>query len=304
MFGGFCMKKVLFTDLFNTLISDGISTSYDSKNKEMEIVCRYINEFLKDGNYVAIVTSPGGHGHLNKTFDDTLITINSFINKENSSNFEYYLQIANKSMQNDNIINKDGKKYYYIDSEVQGICINKKEDAITDFLKSIKMPYEIYAIGDSARDIPMLLKVKELGGKSSLIDMRLYRKNMTIDELITKELDVEFSFQIKKILKSMTLEEKMEGYTPELLSLYEKREERKQELYQILYNNDLNLQLIYENYSKFIECQDYYEQITSHFSKDSYLYEDYPFDEDMLTKVMSIPCYSTFNEYYTKVLKR
>lgn len=64
------MKKVLFTDLVDTLInSDNDST------KEIDIVSRYLNEFLSTGNYVAIVTSPNGHGSIGYIFNDMLIPL-------------------------------------------------------------------------------------------------------------------------------------------------------------------------------------------------------------------------------------
>lgn len=296
------MKKVLFTDLFNTLISFEGHRYFNSKNKEMEIVCRYISQFLKDGNYVAIVTSPGGHGHLNESFNNVLISINNFLNTE--GNIRYYLQVNDKDLSNNNIKQINEKKYYFFNSDVYGICIKRKEDAIIDFLTNFEMPYEIYAIGDSSRDIPMLLKAKELGGKSSLMDTGLYRRNMTIDEIIENQLEIEFHFEYKKIIENMSIEEKMEGLSPELVLLYKKREQRKQYLYQELYAGHLNLQELYENYSKFIECKDYHELITSPFSETGDLYRNYSFNENIINEVMSMPCHSSFANYYTKVLKR
>lgn len=296
------MKKVLFTDLFNTLISTDASRYWSSKEKEMEVVCRYLKQFLMDGNYVAIVTSPGGHGNLNDAFHKVLACISTLIGPE--SNIRYYLQVSDKDLSNDRIKKVDGKNYYFINPEIKGICVKRKEDAVIDFLKNIKMPYEIYAIGDSDRDLPMLLKTKELGGQSSLMDTGIYKRDITIDEMIKNQLEIEFHFEYKKIVRSMSIEERVQGISPELILLYEKREQRKQDLYQQLYNGNLNLQELNENYSKFIECKRYYELVTSTFSKDPGLYSDYPFDENIINEVMSMPCYSSFTNYYAKVLKR
>ncbi len=89
------LKKVLFTDLFGTLIS---LDSYNAKNlygnyeKEFEIVSRYMNEFLREDNYIAIVTEPGGHCNFGKVFNDQIASLNSYIKEEFRSNLAYYLQ--------------------------------------------------------------------------------------------------------------------------------------------------------------------------------------------------------------------
>ncbi len=66
------MKKVLFTDLVDTLIN-----SNNEWTKEVEMVSRYLNEFLSKGNYVAVVTSPNGHGSIGYIFNDMLIPLTS-----------------------------------------------------------------------------------------------------------------------------------------------------------------------------------------------------------------------------------
>lgn len=167
------MKKVLFTDLFGTLISPNLSMSekyYGSIDKEFSFICRYINDFLSKDNYMAIVTEPSGHGDFGKIFNNQLAKFNSYIADELRSRIVYYLQGNGRISQYDHIRkeNINGKICYIGEHLFKGIAIDKKEEAVTDFLINVQPPYQIYGIGDSAKDIPMLLKVEEMGGKVQL----------------------------------------------------------------------------------------------------------------------------------------
>lgn len=305
------LKKVLFTDLFGTLIS---LDSYNAKNlygnyeKEFEIVSRYMNEFLREDNYIAIVTEPGGHCNFGKVFNDQIASLNSYIKEEFRSNLAYYLQ-GNGTISKEDQIKKEkinGKLCYIGKHPFIGIAVNKKEEAITDFLITIPMPYQIYGIGDSAKDIPMLLKVQECNGKSSLIDTRLYsyQSNFTSKEMIAKEVEAEFHFELREILKKRSFEEVKEGIISEAgLELFVRKEKRKQELYQLLREGKLDLEELMKNYSKYIECKNY-EIENENQELEHPFYEDYPYSKDLIQRVMGMPCYPTFTKYYTKVLKK
>ena len=155
------MKKVLFTDLVDTLIN-----SDNEWTKEVEIVTRYLNEFLSKGNYVAVVTSPNGHGSIGYIFNDMLIPLHQSVDKSFRDRLVYYLQGNGRIYEDDNVIKKNthGKTYYLGNNGVHGIGVSKKEEAIDDFLQAKKEPFSMYAIGDNDRDIPMLLRTQELGG--------------------------------------------------------------------------------------------------------------------------------------------
>ena len=118
------MKKVLFTDLVDTLIN-----SDNEWTKEVEIVTRYLNEFLSKGNYVAVVTSPNGHGSIGYIFNDMLIPLHQSVDKSFRDRLVYYLQGNGRIYDDDNVIKKNthGKIYYLGNNGVYGIGVSKKE---------------------------------------------------------------------------------------------------------------------------------------------------------------------------------
>lgn len=301
------MKKVLFTDLFGTLISPDSSISkqyFGDMDRELRFVSQYLNEFLNKDNYVAVVTNVGGHGdRIAPIINNELTKLNSYILKDLRTHIIYYL-IFNREIEEDACISKenvDGKMCYIGNHSFKTISIDKKEEAINDFLETMKEPYQIYGIGDSEKDIPMLLRVEGMGGKSSFIDTYLYRHEKTIDKIIEDELHVEYHFEMQKNIRNMTMEERERGDSEELYSLLVKREKRKQELYELLYSGELNLDELNRNYNKFMEIS-YYE-MNNGYEYDKF-WENYPFCENLVRNVMNMSCYSSFSEYYTKVLKR
>ena len=187
------MKKVLFTDLVDTLIN-----SNNEWTKEVEMVSRYLNEFLSKGNYVAVVTSPNGHGSIGYIFNDMLIPLHQSVDKSFRDRLVYYLQGNGRIYDDDNVIKKNthGKIYYLGNNGVYGIGVSKKEEAIDDFLQVQKEPFSMYAIGDSDRDIPMLLRVQELGGFSSFIGNSIDYE-VSIKDIIDEQLFVEFHFLLQ-----------------------------------------------------------------------------------------------------------
>lgn len=306
------LKKVLFTDLFGTLISLGPQETkdlYGSYEKEFEIISRYMNEFLRDDNYIAIVTEPGGHGNFGRIYNNQIANLNSYIKEDLRSHLAYYLQ-GNGTISQEDYIRKEivnGKLCYLGKHPFIGIAVNKKEEAVTDFLKMIPMPYQIYGIGDSAKDIPMLLKIQEFYGKSSFIDTRLYsyQSEFTPDKIIANEVDAEFHFELKEILKKRSFEEFLTGIVSEPeRELLIKKENRKQELYQLLQEGKLDLEELMKNYSKYIECKGYEIENENWRSLEHPFYEDYPYSKEVIDRVMGMSCYPSFTDYYAKVLKK
>lgn len=51
-------------------------------------------------------------------------------------------------------------------------------------------------------------------------------------------------------------------------------------------------------------CSDYEMEISWDSQKEISFYENYPFNEKLVQDVMNMSCYSSFSEYYAKVLKR
>ncbi len=89
------LKKILFTDLFGTLISPDIDISkkyFGNLDRECKFVCQYLNEFLSKGNDVVVVTGPNGHDRLDFIFNHILAKIDSSIAPHLRSHIAYYLQ--------------------------------------------------------------------------------------------------------------------------------------------------------------------------------------------------------------------
>lgn len=286
----FPLKKILFTNLFGTLIRPNSSISnkyFYNIDKEFSFICQYKNEFLRKGNYIAIVTEPGGHDKFSTIFNNQLTKLNSYIENNSRSHIVYYLQGNGKIYPEDHIRkeNINGKLWYIGNSHFSGIAINKKEKAINDFLKTIQPPYQIYGTGDSAKDIPMLLEVEKAGGKSSIIDTSLYRysyKETIADKIIEHQLKTEFVFKIHQVYANNRLKRiSKDSYSEEEVLLYEKKENRKQNLYQLLYEGKLNLDELTRNYSKHCVCLEYEICNSLCLSKMNKFYENYPFSEEV-----------------------
>lgn len=292
------MKKVLFTDLVDTLIN-----SNNEWTKEVEMVSRYLNEFLSKGNYVAVVTSPNGHGSIGYIFNDMLIPLHQSVDKSFRDRLVYYLQGNGRIYDDDNVIKKNthGKIYYLGNNGVYGIGVSKKEEAIDDFLQVQKEPFSMYAIGDSDRDIPMLLRVQELGGFSSFIGNSI-DEEVSIKDIIDEQLFVEFHFSLQHVANKKKGIEDYKKLTEEEMTIFLKREERRKELYQLFNEGKLDIDKIKKDYYKIYELSNYQNFSCKLWSND--YYENYPFNKDMIDKILSMGCFNSFEDYYVKVLKR
>ena len=294
------MKKVLFTDLVDTLIN-----SNNEWTKEVEMVSRYLNEFLSKGNYVAVVTSPNGHGSIGYIFNDMLIPLHQSVDKSFRDRLVYYLQGNGRIYDDDNVIKKNthGKIYYLGNNGVYGIGVSKKEEAIDDFLQVQKEPFSMYAIGDSDRDIPMLLRVQELGGFSSFIGNSI-DEEVSIKDIIDEQLFVEFHFSLQHVANKKKGIEDYKKLTEEEMTIFLKREERRKELYQLFNEGKLDIDKIKKDYYKIYELSNYQTFSCKLWHNDYDYYENYPFNKDMIDKILSMGCFNSFEDYYVKVLKR
>ena len=294
------MKKVLFTDLVDTLIN-----SNNEWTKEVEMVSRYLNEFLSKGNYVAVVTSPNGHGSIGYIFNDMLIPLHQSVDKSFRDRLVYYLQGNGRIYEDDNVIKKNthGKTYYLGNNGVYGIGVSKKEEAIDDFLQAKKEPFSMYAIGDNDRDIPMLLRTQELGGFSSFIGNSI-DEEVSIKDIIDEQLFVEFHFPLQDEISKKKGSEDYNKLTEEEMTIFIKREERRKELYQLFNEGKLDIDKIKKDYYKIYELSNYQNFSCKLWPNDYDYYENYPFNKDMIDKILSMGCFNSFEDYYVKVLKR
>ena len=294
------MKKILFTDLVDTLIN-----SDNAMAKEIDTVSIYLNEFLSAGNYVAVVTSPNGHGSIGYIFNDMLIPLHESIDKTFRDRLVYYLQGNGRIYDDDNVIKKNthGKTYYLGNNGVYGIGVSKKEETVDAFLQDKKETFSMYAIGDSDRDIPMLLRVQELGGFSSFIDNSI-DDEVSIKDIIDEQLFVEFHFPLQDVINKKKGLEDNKKLTEEEMTIFLKREERRKELYQLYNEGKLDIDRIKKDYYKIYELSNYQTFSCKLWRNDYDYYENYPFNKDMIDKILSMGCFSSFEDYYVKVLKR
>lgn len=294
------MKKILFTDLVDTLIN-----SDNAMAKEIEIVSKYLNEFLSDDNYVVVVTSPNGHGSIGYIFNNVLIPLHESIDKSFRDRLVYYLQGNGRIYDDDNVIKKNthGKTYYLGNNGVYGIGVSKKEETVDAFLQDKKETFSMYAIGDSDRDIPMLLRVQELGGFSSFIDNSI-DDDVSIKDIIDEQLFVEFHFPLQDVINKKKGLEDNKKLTEEEMTIFLKREERRKELYQLYNEGKLDIDRIKKDYYKIYELSNYQTFSCKLWRNDYDYYENYPFNKDMIDKILSMGCFSSFEDYYVKVLKR
>lgn len=303
------MKKILFADLFGTLISVDKSDTkkyFGSLDKECEYICQYLNEFLRVGNEIVIVSNAGGHGlSVEPILQNEFTKLNSYILENLRSHLMFYL-IFNRNMSENSKVSKknmNGKTYYVGCHPFPVVSVDKKEDAIHDFLSTMEKPYQIFGIGDSEKDIPMLLRIQEMGGISSFIDTSLYRINKSTHEIIEDEIQAEYNFLLENEFRKQREEKhSSEVFTERERVLLEKLTKRRQELYVLLSEGKLDLDSLKKNYSKYVELSHY--QISFEFAKRDWFWENYPFDDQVVQKVMDMPCYSSFVEYYSRVLKK
>ena len=179
----------------------------------------------------------------------------------------------------------------------------KKEEAIDDFLQVQKEPFSIYAIGDSDRDIPMLLRVQELGGFSSFIGNSI-DEEVSIKDIIDEQLFVEFHFPLQDEISKKKGIEDYNKLTEEEMTIFLKREERRKELYQLFNEGKLDIDKIKKDYYKIYELSNYQTFSCKLWRNDYDYYANYPFNKDMIDKILSMGCFNSFEDYYVKVLKR
>lgn len=196
------MKKVLVTDLFGTLIPDDRKSEllyYYGNGNELEVTdVSFLNKvfekglislkrFLKDGNEVYLVTDISTH-------DKPSVILSMIINRFFSNLEEYKENIhiflsGSLNLYKEDLksvsIQKDSDCYIFNDFEFYRI--ENKEDVFDYVLKEHMLYQELlFVIGNSEKDMPMLVKGIELGGRSSLINNFLYRydDDLDLDNLI------------------------------------------------------------------------------------------------------------------------
>lgn len=334
------MPKILVADLFGTLIPDDIEyTNYlygnidkwKTNNKIYEILndksyseylieklclqcANDLKKFLNDGNELIIVSDLAAHEiNLPFLYEKFIKKLTNYCNKT----FKFYIVVKGGAGDFDK---KDLQSYItenYMENGINYIIykgykfglLDKKEDVFKGAQCEFNLDeYELYSIGNDYKDIPMLVKCIELGGKSSLLEYELYSNKKfsetTLDEAINYRLSIErYIFLERKMLKQEPNYSQLDVYerlkikmkyihfegeisTSERIEWYKKR---KEELYQEVRKGNITLEQLIKEKLIFDLCQ---TSINNCLEKKT-------FAENNLDK---IDMYSIFRDYCNKVL--
>ena len=330
------MSKILISDFYGTLISSNpagmeyfyskgsnlrsILELYNDKcyyneliNRAFKHLSRFLNEFLSNGNYLKIVTSMDAHDRLDFILDELLCRFYEPIKKyrdqiaiflaSGAGNKPEIGELSKRSKisQADNcfyVQDKTGLSFYIINHKTDVFdFVTKEHDLKTN---------QLFTIGDSRYDIPMLFKGIELGGKSSLINHYMYRIDGIDTESIVKSL--------VSLNRQIMLEDLVNIKYPDFKSYNESKQmDIMEELIKELCESQQMNKWTYNEYHKIYEALKNGEYDLNDLLKKVMIFEvirNYNFIVDKnygpikskRTEELSI--YPTFNDYYTKVLKR
>jgi len=156
-----CLKRnIIISDLYGTLLDRFGDLSISGQKKQYDFLINFINEFLEKNNFFIIVTSLGSHLS-EKRLIESVSFIASGVSKEKRKQFLAFINGVQKP------------KLYIPSSEFTINFFKGDKSIIVPRLfneLSIKKGDNVLAAGDSYKDIGMLLKVNELGGKSFYVD--------------------------------------------------------------------------------------------------------------------------------------
>ncbi len=331
------MPKILVSDLFGTLIPDsiiGANYLYGDINayKDINEICNDkdyhaylmkklclqcandLKKFLNNGNKLIIVSDLSSH-ELNLTFiyEEIIEKILKYCNK----NFTLYMVTKGGAASFDQEklkshiteeYNEYGIHHIIFDGYKIGLLDQKK-----DIFKVIKEKfnleeYELYSVGNDYADIPMLVSCMELGGKSSLLNYNLYfneclLKTTLEDEIHDKIYKESLILGEKEILKhypnfSQLDDDKIFEIKKKYIYLGKRRttseydqwyKNTKEKLYQDVREGKLSLDDLIKENIMFDLCQ---IALNHNLQKKTFI-------ENNLDE---IDMYSTFRDYYNKVL--
>lgn len=178
------MKKIVVSDLIGTIIpTNYLDANYRYYMKEFDIDRMYFHisnsliQFLKDDNYLIIVSSPGKHGTIDYTFNTLTeklylslyeykdkIKFYSCLERDCETGIERLNNVA--TIENINGMKIAKSKF----SDFYSKIIEEKSDVFNFVQNEFDLTNcELYSLGDSSFDFNMLLKCQELGGISCVI---------------------------------------------------------------------------------------------------------------------------------------
>lgn len=190
-------KKIIFSDLMGTIVpasSYNLNYLYGKSdnnafmleeysdeefakmlNRAVDVVKNYFNPFLQNGNYLYIVSDLDRHDMPDIISKMFLFPIYKRLNIY-EERVQLYILCSNEDRLK-RLFMMPELTYSYGKTAIfnNGLKIHiiQSKDEVFKYVPNINS-YDIYAIGDNARDLPMLKKCMELGGTAGYIYKGLY----------------------------------------------------------------------------------------------------------------------------------
>jgi len=213
------MKKIIFTDLFDTIATKEIAKhpNSDKAKEEYQYLQNFLSQYLTPNNFIFIISKmePLTLEHFLMIFEKLI----SKLDKEQLKNLSFYLT---------------GTKPEKITLPKNfNIVLEKKENIANQLIRKNKITTKdkILSAGNDGNDINMLFKVYDMGGTSYFINEYYYQIAQTLDD----------SSLLKEIASKETTLAHMKPIPKENLNEISKES-------QIVYNNMLKkLQHLYNS---------------------------------------------------------
>lgn len=310
------MAKILVSDLYGTLVPSEISEMeyYYSAGKKLKTrneiwddneyyvnlldrvflhLGNHLEKYLSEGNYLYLVTSSESHDGSGFLFDQILSRFCKYTEKYRDHIFIFLSGVTGNYIEyNDlesvsNITAKDGVTYAEREDGTKAVLIEKKTDVFEFVERGHDLAIEqLFAIGDNIKDLPMLFRCIELGGESSIIYNGLYREKQFTGDIIhdTAHRNSLMAFGIgNRKLSDEVAARSHELYFSELGRLYGELAQGTLDLDDMVKKQ--NIYLMLRQYNVFSD-----------------VFHEWSSVELTDQTINSLDMYSTFCDYYNKVL--
>lgn len=236
------MAKVLVSDLYGTLVPIVIQEMeyfYSSgqrmrtrnevwsdskyceelKDRVFLHLANHLEQYLNDGNYLYLVTASDSHDGSGFLFDDVIRRFCRYTEKYRDRVSVFLSGVLGCDWEEKDlstvarIEEKDGVMFADNGEGTRAILLDRKDEVFDFILKRHNLcTDQLFAIGDSIYDLPMLFRCIDLGGKSSIIDQNLYREYKSSQEILnnTASRNMDLMVGYDKMTASYRLSHRME----------------------------------------------------------------------------------------------
>lgn len=152
---------------------------------------RNLDSYLSDGNYLYLVTASDSHDGSGFLFDVVMRRFCKCMEKYKDRVSVFLSGVLGCDWEEKDLAavarieEKDGVMFADNREGTRAILLNSK-DEVFDFVGKWHnlCTDQLFAIGDDIKDLPMLFRCIELGGKSSIVWQDLYREKKTSQEIL------------------------------------------------------------------------------------------------------------------------